>query len=133
MFLVCDKIMHLRTLLFSWLYDQENNTLPIDFPGRMTRKMIPSLSICRGYRFPGTAAIMCTHTLFYHLMSFTNDHFGILMKRSSSLPHPTQNYLGTAWRVFIYFNVLVELCFSTTNEISKWPHVYQMEAPSVSA
>ena len=31
MFLVCDKIMHLGRLPFSWLYNQENDTLPIDF------------------------------------------------------------------------------------------------------
>ena len=33
MFLVCDNFMHLRRLLFSWSYDQENDTLPIDFLG----------------------------------------------------------------------------------------------------
>ena len=32
MFLVCDKITHLHKLPFSWSYDQENNTLPIDLP-----------------------------------------------------------------------------------------------------
>ena len=31
MFLVCDEIMHLCRLLFSWSYNQENDTLPIDF------------------------------------------------------------------------------------------------------
>ena len=31
MFLVCDKITHLHRLLFSWLYDQEKDILPIDF------------------------------------------------------------------------------------------------------
>ena len=33
MFLACDKITHLHRLLFSWSYDQENDTLPIDFLG----------------------------------------------------------------------------------------------------
>ena len=33
MFLVCDKIMHLCRLCFSWPYNQENDTLPIDFLG----------------------------------------------------------------------------------------------------
>ena len=33
MFLVCDKITHLHKLLFSWSYNQENNTLPTDFLG----------------------------------------------------------------------------------------------------
>ena len=31
MFLICDKIMHLHRLLFSWSYDKENDALPIDF------------------------------------------------------------------------------------------------------
>ena len=31
MFLICDKITHLCGLLFSWSYDQENDTIPIDF------------------------------------------------------------------------------------------------------
>ena len=31
MFLVCDKITHLYKLLYSWSYDQENDTLPTDF------------------------------------------------------------------------------------------------------
>ena len=35
MFLVCDKITHLCTLLFSWSYDQENNTHPTDLPGEV--------------------------------------------------------------------------------------------------
>ena len=55
MFLVCDKITHLHTLLFSWSYDQENDTLPIDLPGRTTRKITPSLDIRRGCQFPGTS------------------------------------------------------------------------------
>ena len=33
MFLVCDKIMYLHILSFSWLYYKENNALPIDFLG----------------------------------------------------------------------------------------------------
>ena len=33
MFLVCDKVMNLCRLLFSWSYHQENDTLPIDFLG----------------------------------------------------------------------------------------------------